>query len=364
MQKTAFIQALLSAVLFGVSAPLAKLLLADFGPLTLAGLLYLGAGVGLLLTGMVIYRYNHHKGIYNAEAPLREADYTWLLGAVLAGGVAAPILLLYSLRLTPAATASLLLGFEGAATALIARLLFGESLGRRAWGAIGLVTLAGVLLSYDPSAAWGISWGALGVLGACVLWGLDNNLIRQISAKNPLGIAMGKGLAAAGCSLLLVRWFEGPWPDLCAQMPALLLGYLSYGLSIVLFVRALRSLGAARTSILFSTAPLAGVLLSAALFREMPGWLFFLALPLMGAGIYLLANEEHIHPHLHPTETHEHRHAHGPARSGELLDEHHQHGHPAGQPEAQAHAHPHTHQPLEHDHEHRPDLHHRHPDED
>lgn len=356
MHKTALAQALLSAVLFGISAPLSKLLLADVGPLTLAGLLYLGAGVGLFLIQSATFLYNRRHGLAALEAPLRQSDVPWLLGAVLSGGVAAPILLMYSLQVTPAATASLLLGFEGAATALIAALLFREALGRRTWVAIGLVTLAGFLLSYDPSAAWGISLGALGVLAACLLWGLDNNLIRNIAAKNPLSIAMGKGLAAGACSLLLAKVFEGGWPVLTRQVPALLLGFLSYGLSIVLFVHALRALGAARTSILFSTAPLAGVFLSIVLFHDIPGWTFFLALPLMAAGVYLLAKEEHMHGHFHEALTHEHRHEH--------TDNHHTHNHSTGAPVVRSHSHTHEHTDLTHTHDHRPDLHHRHPDEE
>ncbi len=201
------------------------------------------------------------------EARIEKSDAPWLLGAVLAGGVAAPIVLLFSLKNTPGATASLLLNFEGVATTLIAALVFRETVSRRAWWAIALVTLASITLSLNPLQGWGISAGALGIIAACVLWGLDNNFTRNISAKDPLVIVMIKGLGAGSFSLLL-GWLLGyrlPGWDLVLK--AFLLGSLSYGLSIILFIRALRGLGAARTSALFGTAPIAGVLVS---FPDLP----------------------------------------------------------------------------------------------
>jgi drug/metabolite transporter (DMT)-like permease len=341
------LQALLAAALFGFSAPLAKLLLGEVEPVVLAALLYLGSGLAVLL-----YRLAQRVSAGELEAQITKADWKWLTGAVLSGGVVAPIVLLFSLRATAAATASLLLNFEGVATSLIAALVFKEAVsGRAIWG-IGVVTLASILLTWDSSGQWGISPGALGILAACVLWGIDNNLTRNISAKDPLMIVLVKGLVAGTFSLILAILLGNTFPGLTVVLGALLLGSLSYGLSIVLFIRAMRGLGAARTSALFGTAPLAGVALSLALFRESPTGLFFIALPLTLAAMFLLLCEQHGHPHAHDAITHEHRHRHD--------DGHHTHDHPGMTSRSLTHSHVHTHERLEHEHPHLPDIHHRH----
>ena len=192
------LKALLAALLFGASAPLAKSLLQDVQPVPMAALLYLGSGTGVLLIALV---FRASKG-GATEAPLARRDLPWLTGAVIAGGIAAPIVLMFSLTATPAGTASLLLNFEGVATALIAAIVFREAIGRPAWAAVALVTLGSIVLSWNASGAWGFSLGALGVVAACALWGLDNNLTRPISGKNPLTIVMVKGLAAGTFSLV------------------------------------------------------------------------------------------------------------------------------------------------------------------
>jgi drug/metabolite transporter (DMT)-like permease len=338
-------QSLLAAALFGVSAPLAKLLLGEVEPVVLAALLYLGSGLGVLF-----FRLAQRSS--SSEAQITRADGKWLAGAVFAGGVAAPIVLLFSLRATAASTASLLLNFEGVATSLIAALVFKEAVsGRAIWG-IGLVTLASILLTWDSSGQWAISPGALGILAACVLWGIDNNLTRNISAKDPLVIVLVKGLGAGTFSLILAILLGNTFPSLTIVLGALLLGSLSYGLSIVLFIRAMRGLGAARTSALFGTAPLAGVALSLILFRDSPSSLFFIALPLMIAAMILLLREQHGHPHVHEAVTHEHRHRHD--------DGHHTHDHPDMVSRSLTHSHVHTHERVEHEHPHLPDIHHRH----
>lgn len=343
-----FLQALAAAALFGVSAPFAKLFLGEVEPVILAAFLYLGSGLGLLLL----------KGIQKlgetavlAETPIGKEDIPWLAGAILAGGIAAPIVLLFSLRETAAATASLLLNFEGVATTLIAALAFKEAVTRRAWLAILAITAATMLLSYSPGSNWGFSLGALGILLACVLWGIDNNFTRNISAKDPLTIVIIKGLAAGLFSLLLAMLLGNAWPSWATILGALVLGSLSYGLSITLFIRAMRHLGAARTSALFGTAPLAGVAVSLLLFSETPGVLFLLALPLTIAGAIFLVNEEHSHFHAHAATFHNHWHRHD--------DEHHLHDHD-GEEAEEAHAHPHHHEPLAHEHHHLPDIIHRH----
>ncbi len=341
-------QALLAALLFGASAPAAKVLLGDVDPIPLAALLYLGSGVGLMLI-QIVQRLSGRSGV--VEARLDRADAGWLLGAIVAGGVAAPIVLLFSLRSTPAATASLLLNFEGVATTLIAAVVFKEAIGRRAWVAMLCVLLGSLLLSLNLNGEWGLSLGALGVLAACVLWGIDNNLTRNIAEKDPLAIVTWKGLGAAACSIGLSFILGYHWPTIEVALKAMLLGCLSYGFSIVLFIRAMRSLGAARTSALYGTAPLAGVIVSILLLGETPsGWLW-VALPLMLGGALLLLNEQHGHPHTHAIVAHDHVHRHD--------DLHHQHDHAAGEMAVQ-HAHWHEHVPLQHAHGHLPDTHHRH----
>ncbi len=352
MQRTllySMAQALLAAVLFGASAPLAKLLLGEIQPVSLAALLYLGSGTGILIFKILssVFRASSEK-----EAGLAQSDLKWLAGAVFAGGVAAPILLLFSLRATAASTASLLLNFEAVATAVIAALVFKEAIGRRTIWVLLMVTLASILLSWDTSGQWGISLGALGILGACILWGIDNNLTRNISAKDPLMIVLVKGLGAGSFSLILSFILGNELPGLTTILAALILGSLSYGLSIVLFIRAMRGLGAARTGALFGTAPLVGAGLSLLVFRDTPSLQFWIALPLIAIAVVLLLSEKHGHRHAHEELTHEHSHRHD--------DGHHNHTHSGLTDRSLTHSHVHTHEYLEHDHPHVPDIHHRH----
>ncbi len=354
MQRTtvcAVLQALAGAALFGVSTPLAKLLLGQVAPIPMAALLYLGAGLGAGLGTALFKGVRRLTGRSEAEAPLSRRDLSWLVGAILAGGVAAPIVLMFSLKRTPAATASLLLNFEGAATALLAALIFREAISTRVWWAMGAVTSGSILLSWDANGGWGVSLGALGILAACALWGVDNNLTRNISAKDPLAIVMYKGLGAGAVSLVLTRLADQPLPGLGTGLTVLALGVACYGASIVLYVLALRGLGAARTSALFGTAPFTGATLSLLIFGASSGVFFVASVPLMAAGAALLLGEKHHHAHLHETLEHDHRHRHD--------DGHHLHTHPGVLPR-QAHAHPHCHEPIAHAHPHVPDIHHRH----
>jgi drug/metabolite transporter (DMT)-like permease len=320
----------------------------------LAGLLYLGSGVGAGLIRLgVRFRLRRGQPGSRLESPLRRSDLPWLAGALLAGGVAGPVLLLAGLSLTPAATASLLLNFEAVATTLLAALLFGEAVGRRVWVAVGLITLGSILLSLNLTGQWGFTLGALAVLGACLLWGLDNNLTRNVSAKDPLAIVTFKGLGAGAFSFGLSLLFGQALPAPGVAGQALLLGAASYGLSIALFVLALRCLGAARSGALFGAAPFLGAGLSFLIFRERLGWTFYLALPLMAAGLLALLGEQHAHLHAHLPYEHDHLHAHP--------EEHHTHPHRGAlEPPPGAHAHLHSHSGLQHAHPHTPDLHHRH----
>jgi drug/metabolite transporter (DMT)-like permease len=341
-------QALLAATLFGASAPLSKLLLGEVQPIPLAAFLYLGSGLGLLL-----FRGLQHLGgqASKAGAQLTRRDVPWLLGAVFAGGVAAPIVLLFSLRNTPAVTASLLLNFESVATTLIAARVFHEAIGRRVWLAIALITAASVLLSWVGDGTWGVSLGALGILAACALWGMDNNFTRNIAAKDPFIIVIVKGLVAGGFSLLLALLLGAPLPSALAALLALLLGGFSYGLSIFLFVLAMRGLGAARTSALFGAAPFAGAGLSFLIFRDPFGALFWAAVPFMVGGTLLLVSEDHAHEHSHTAGEHEHTHIHD--------EDHHDHAHGAITSTG-SHTHSHVHAAFSHSHPHAPDIHHRH----
>ncbi len=344
---TPILQALLAALLFGASAPVSKILLGEIEPITLAAFLYLGSGIGLFLFQL----FQRNGNVTKSEAPIKKADMGWLVGAIVVGGIVAPIILLFGLRDTPGATASLLLNFEGIATTLIAALVFKEAVSRRAWWAIWAITLASVLLSVNIKAGWGVSWGAIAILAACIFWGMDNNLTRHISAKNPISIVMIKGLTAGSFSLILTIVLGNQLPEVGIILKSMLLGSLSYGLSITLFIRAMRDLGAARTSALFGTGPLAGVILSFLLLQETATLMFYFALPLMMVGAFILLYEEHDHHHIHEEIEHEHLHRHD--------DEHHDHSHD-GNEYGVVHSHGHNHSCIQHIHHHMPDIHHRH----
>ncbi|MCX6089217.1 MAG: EamA family transporter [Atribacterota bacterium] len=342
------IQAFTAALLFSLSTPFAKLLLGNVQPLTLTGFLYLGCGLGV-----ICYRFIREGHLFtSAEPSLKWKDLPWLAGSILVGGVGAPFLLMSSLTTTPAATASLLLSFEAIATTLVASLFFHEAIGSKIWLAIILVTGAGLLLSLQPDGQWGISIGTVGILGACFLWGMDNNFTRQISMCDPLLIVATKGICAGFFSLFLSFLYRVPFPGWVSGMEAMGLGSVSYGFSIVLFIIALRGLGAARTTSLFSISPFLGSLLSFIIFFERPPMLFYVALPIIGIGSFLLIQENHLHRHIHDEIDHEHRHRHD--------EGHHNHPHSSVIFPSTSHSHLHHHVFLEHDHSHVPDIHHRH----
>lgn len=337
------LQALIAALFFGASAPIAKLLLGDdIAPIFLAAFLYLGSGAGTFL-----FRLTQRMRSKDAEADIKSPDIKWLAGAIIAGGILAPIILMISLQNTPASTASLLLNFEGVGTTLIALLFFKEAIGRRAWIAILVITLASIFLSTNFDEGFGLSLGALGIILACVLWGVDNNFTRNISGKDPLAIVAWKGLVAGTFSFFLAYFLGNVLPSLTVIFGTLVLGFVSYGLSTMLFIRSMRGLGAARTSALYGTAPLAGVLLSIFLFGEIPSFSFVIAAVLMIGGALLLINEEHSHSHTHTAMFHEHSHSHDDSA----------HGHDTAKG---VHSHEHEHPAEEHEHDHMPDIHHRH----
>ena len=298
------IMAMVGAVLFGASAPVSKIFLGVIDPVLMAALLYLGSGIGLSIFMLA----RPFLGMKPGEK-LVKADIPWLASAVLAGGVAAPIVLMFGLRATPASTASLLLNFECVGTTVLAVFLFREHVGKRTWMAVGLITLSSMILSFQ-SGSLGLSAGALGILAACILWGLDNNFTRNISTRDPLVIAVIKGLVAGSFSLILALILGNRIPSLYVVIGAMLLGCVSYGLSVVLFIVSMRILGAAHTSAWFGIAPFAGAAISFLVFQNNPGVMFLISLPLMILGAFLLLGEEHghVHMHVHGAIVHEHLH--------------------------------------------------------
>ena len=329
--------ALASAVLFGASTPFAKLLLGAVDPWLMAGLLYLGAGLGLF----AIHLARAALRLPAAEAPLRRADLPWLAAVVLAGGMAGPLLLMFGLARTDAASASLLLNLEGLATMGLAWVAFRENVDRRLLlGALAILAGA-VLLSW--SGGIGLSRGALLIAAACLAWGVDNNLTRRLSSADPVRIAMVKGLVAGSVNLALALLQGAALPGPGAVLAAGIVGFLGYGVSLALFILGLRHLGTARTGAYFSLAPFVGAALAVTMLDEPLSARLLLAAGLMALGLWLHLAERHEHDHQHEPEEHEHRHAHV---LGGLVEE--------------PHTHRHRHAPLVHRHPHYPDLHHRH----
>jgi drug/metabolite transporter (DMT)-like permease len=338
--------ALLSALLFGVTTPLSKLLLGDVSPWLLAGLLYLGSGGGLLVFDVA----RRAAGGGSTETPLRRADLPWLAGLILVGGVVAPILLMMGLMRTPASTASLLLNLEGVFTIAIAWMVFRENVDSRiAIGAVAILLGAG-LLSWQGHVD-AIGWSAAAVVAACLAWAIDSNLTRKISASDPLQIATIKGLAAGAVNVALALVLQVEWPPLWAIAAAAVLGFFGYGVSLTVYIAALRALGTARTAAYYSVSPFIGAVIALAMFNEPMTMSLVAAGALMAIGLYLHLAERHEHAHTHEAIEHEHRHVH---------DMHHHHTHAPGDSAGEPHAHVHAHARLVHRHPHYPDLHHRH----
>jgi drug/metabolite transporter (DMT)-like permease len=336
--------ALASAVLFGASAPLAKLLLGSVDPWLLAGVLYLGAGLGLAL----VDRGRDALGLEGVEAPHRRPDLPWLAAVILFGGLLGPLLLMLGLARTSAASGSLLLNLEGLATMGIAWLWFHENVDRRLLLGAAAILAGAVVLSWGGEGAR-LDGGGLLIAAACLCWGIDNNLTRKLSSADPVRVAMLKGLLAGTVNLGLALLLGASLPRGTPIVAGAAVGFLGVGVSLVLFMLALRHLGAARTGAYFSLAPFIGAVLAVALFREPVTTPLVLAGALMGLGLWLHLAERHEHEHVHSALEHEHAHTH---------DEHHQHRHDG--PASEPHSHWHRHEPVRHKHPHYPDLHHRH----
>jgi drug/metabolite transporter (DMT)-like permease len=349
MNFTAVMYALASAALFGVSTPFAKMLLGSIHPGILAGLLYCGAGVGSAL--MRWGRRNVPSSGSAQEAPLTRSELPWLAVAIIAGGIVGPILLLIGLSRTDASTASLLLTLEGAATALMAWFIFHESFDRRIAFGMLFLTAGAAVLSWSGSPTLESVIGPLAVIGACIAWGIDNNLTRKVSLSDPLQIVAIKGLIAGPINLLLGFAAGGTTPDLLSGVAAAILGFLCYGVSLVLYVLALRHLGTARTAAYFSTAPFFGTAVAIVALHESVTYQLTVAGMFMALGVWLHVTERHEHEHVHDPQTHSHPHVH---------DETHRHSHKSDDPAGEPHTHRHTHEPLRHSHPHVPDMHHQH----
>ena len=340
---------LASAVLFGMSTPLAKTLVGSVSPLLLAGLLYAGSGIGLglVLAGRRFWRPR--------ESPMSlpsRGEWRWLAGSILFGGIAGPVALMYGLVNTAASTASLLLNLEAVFTALLAWFLFRENFDRRIALGMAAIVAGGAVLGWIPEASGNASPGALLVVVACLCWAIDNNLTRKVAASDAVLVACVKGLAA-GVVNLGAAWLMGSsLPPRGVIGAAMLVGFVGYGVSLVLFVLALRHLGAARAAAYFSVAPFFGAALAVVMLDDSITLRLVGAGLLMALGVWLHLRERHEHTHTHEAQAHTHAHSH---------DEHHRHSHDFPWDGREPHTHPHEHEALVHAHTHYPDVHHRHP---
>lgn len=344
--NTSVVYALGAAALFGLSTPLAKALLGSVSPVLLGGLLYLGSGIGLMAA-----RLWRDKGWQTTG--LKPGEWPWLAGAILFGGVLGPVALMLGLQRTAGSTASLLLNLEAVLTAVLAWVAFKENADRRVVAGMLAIVAGGVILSWpgEGAAQTSLNWGAGLIVLACLCWAIDNNLTRKVSASDALFIAGSKGLVAGSVNVSIAFALGNEWPDWSVIGGAMAVGLLGYGISLVLFVLALRGLGTARTGAYFSVAPFVGALASLLWLGDSVGPDFGVACALMALGVWLHLTERHEHEHTHEPIEHSHAHVH---------DEHHQHEHDFEWDKRVPHVHEHTHQAVTHKHPHFPDIHHRH----
>ncbi|SAK77565.1 membrane protein [Caballeronia fortuita] len=343
----AILVALSAAALFGATTPIAKALLGPMPPFMVAGLFYLGSGAGL---GAILLA----RGFWRDErSGLRMRELAWLSGAIFFGGVAGPALLMLGLSSTPAATSSLMLNLEGVLTAAIAWIVFRENVDVSVFFGMAAIVAGGVVLAWEAGAAGAVhaTSGALLIALACLCWAIDNNLTRKISTAEAMVIACAKGLVAGATNLGIALAMGAQLPAPRVVIGAMTTGFAGYGVSLVLFVIALRHLGTARTGAYFSVAPVFGVALSLAMWPQVPGAPFWIAAALMALGVWLHVRERHEHEHTHERLEHTHRHVH---------DAHHRHTHDFPYSGDAPHTHPHAHLPITHTHAHFPDVHHRH----
>lgn len=343
--KRAIYLAILAAVLYGVSAPISKILLEGVPPTFMASFLYLGAGIGMIL----INAFKKISKENESEASMTKNEAPYIVGMIVLD-ILAPLFLMYGLRMTTSAQASLLNNFEIVATSILALIFFKEAIGKRMWLSIIFITLSSIILTFENTLDFSFSLGSILVILACVCWGLENNCTRMLSLKNPLQIVMVKGLGSGFGALIIAMISKERIVNYIFIPYVLLLGFFAYGLSIFFYVKAQRVLGAARTSAYYAAAPFIGVLVSWILFRNSINLQFLIALIIMMFGAYLAVSENHNHKHHHVNITHNHKHSHN--------DLHHNHIH-QGEVVGE-HTHIHTHEEVDHTHPHTPDLHHTH----
>lgn len=348
MDRRPVLAVIAAATLYGVGLPLTKALLKDISPVAMAGLLYCGAFVGLGLYHALM-RLARNK-TNDASSNLSRKDLPWLAGSVVTGGFLAPILLMVGLDLASGFSASLLSNLEGVATAIIAVLVFHEATGKRLWLALGCMTVGAVILSWNGGAGQFEPAGPVLIVLSMACWGFDNNFTRQIATRDPLQIALVKSLVAGTVPIMIVLFLGWNIRLDITLVYALVVGAFGYGASLVLFILALRGLGASRTAAIFGVAPFVGAVVSIIILNEWLGWVMVPAAALMAVGAWLVAAETHRHAHRHEPAVHDHPHTHD--------DEHHGHAH-AG-PVTGEHAHEHAHAEVVHEHPHYPDMHHRH----
>ncbi len=332
--------ALAAALLFGASTPVAKRLLEGVGPWMLAALFYLGSGIGLMLVRRI-------NGVRPVRLP--RGEVIWLAAAIVAGGIIGPILLMSGLSHMPASGAALLLNSEGVLTALLAWIVFKENVDTRIVIGMAAIAVGSVILSWPGNAQFSGTLPALLVIGACLAWAIDNNLTRKVSLADAGWIAMIKGTVAGSINLILALAMGERLPPMPVVSLAMVIGFLAYGISLVLFVVGMRHLGTARAGAYFSVAPFFGAILAISMGEPVTTPLLMAGI-LMAFGVWLHLTERHVHEHRHEAIEHCHEHVH---------DEHHQHLHDPPVTPGTKHAHCHTHQPMVHTHRHFPDAHHQ-----
>lgn len=337
---------MISATLFGLSIPISKILVEDINPVMLAGVLYFGAFIGLTIYSVITWRQESK----NKTTKLKKRDLPWLAGSIISGGIIAPVCLMFGLTFITGFSTSLLLNLEGLTTAMIAIVFFKEYAGKRLWFALICMTIAGIFLSWDTNQGRFEIIGPVLIVISMICWGIDNNVTRNISDKDPVQIVQIKGLVAGSLSILIAVLIGTKIIWDISIIFALVLGALSYGISIVFFIKALRGLGSFRTGTFFSLGPFIGAIISIILLKEWIGWIILPATILMVIGVWLVISEKHLHIHLHEMITHAHLHTHH--------DLHHLHTH--SKSTTKSHTHEHTHFEAVHVHAHWPDTHHRH----
>jgi drug/metabolite transporter (DMT)-like permease len=342
VRSLSFMLGIVSAALFGVATPISKLLLQNLSQFQLAGLLYLGAALGMFPFLLARRRRINWKTLGRRNG-LRVA------GSVLFGGCLGPVFLLLGLSTAHASSVSLWLNLELAATAVLGFLFFRDHLDLKGWIGVGGVLFAGALVTF--SEGWAGITPALFVALACVCWGIDNNLTSLIDGLTPQESTFIKGVVAGSVNFSIGVALQHGLPGGVTVLAALILGAVCYGGSIVLYISAAQGLGATRGQILFASAPFFGLLFSILLLAERPGWAQLAAVPLLLASLFVMLSARHAHRHAHQMTYHVHLHRHD--------DQHHDHRHEQA-PASRWHVHAHTHDSVVHEHAHVPDLHHRH----